>query len=72
MMKTNETRMLAITGVANMLNLHPNTVRRWSDQGIFKTYRMGNRRDRRFMLSDILRFRKNHKSSNPVVQLPEV
>ena len=49
-------RMLTTSGVASMLNLHINTVRRWSDQGILKPYRIGPRGDRRFMRDDVIRF----------------
>jgi excisionase family DNA binding protein len=47
-------RMLTTSGVATMLNLHINTVRRWSNQGILKPYRIGPRGDRRFMRDDVL------------------
>jgi predicted site-specific integrase-resolvase len=30
-----------------------NTVRRWSNQGVLKTYRIGSRGDRRFQEEDI-------------------
>ncbi|MDP2730358.1 MAG: helix-turn-helix domain-containing protein [Dehalococcoidales bacterium] len=42
------------SGVANMLNVHINTVRRWSNQGILKAYRIGPRGDRRFMRDDVV------------------
>ncbi len=48
--------MLTTSGVANMLHLHINTVRRWSDQGILKPYRIGPRGDRRFLRDDIINF----------------
>ena len=54
--------MLTITDVAYMINVHTNTVRRWSDQGIFRTYRIGPRGDRRFRIEDIYDFlRQNTK-----------
>ena len=40
--------MLTISEVAQLLNVHINTVRRWSNQGILKSYRIGSRGDRRF------------------------
>lgn len=49
-------RMMTTSGVASMLNIHINTVRRWSDQGILKPYRIGPRGDRRFMRDDIINF----------------
>ncbi len=45
--------MLTTSDVARMLNVHINTVRRWSNQGTLKTYRIGARGDRRFRREDI-------------------
>lgn len=48
--------MLTTSEVARLLNVHINTVRRWSNQGILKTYRIGSRGDRRFYREDITGF----------------
>ena len=48
--------MLSTHDVANILCVHINTVRRWSDSGIMKVYRIGPRRDRRFRPEDIICF----------------
>jgi excisionase family DNA binding protein len=45
--------MLTTSDVARLLNVHINTVRRWSNQGIIKTYRIGSRGDRRFRQEDV-------------------
>ena len=45
--------MLTTSEVARLLNVHINTVRRWSNQGVLKTYRIGARGDRRFHREDI-------------------
>jgi excisionase family DNA binding protein len=45
--------MLTIAETAYLLNVHINTVRRWSDQGMLKSYRIGTRGDRRFRREDI-------------------
>ena len=45
--------MLTIAETAHLLNVHINTVRRWSDQGMLKSYRIGTRGDRRFRNEDI-------------------
>lgn len=45
--------MLTVQEVANMLHVHPNTIRHWSEQGLMKTYRIGPRGDRRFRREDI-------------------
>jgi len=45
--------MLTVTDVAQLLGLHPNTVRRWNQKGILKSYRIGPRGDRRFRREDV-------------------
>jgi excisionase family DNA binding protein len=42
--------------VAKMLGIHPNTVRRWSDQGILKAYHIGPRGDRKYKEEDVAEF----------------
>jgi excisionase family DNA binding protein len=54
MMKSNLTdNMLTVREVSQILHVHCNTLRRWSDQGIIKAYRIGPRGDRRFKQEDI-------------------
>lgn len=54
MMKSNFTdSMLTVREVSQILHVHSNTLRRWSDQGIIKAYRIGPRGDRRFKQEDI-------------------
>ena len=48
--------MLTVGEVARLLHIHINTVRRWSDQGIIKSYRITRRGDRRFQREDIAFF----------------
>jgi len=48
--------MLTITEVAALLHVHPNTLRRWSDEGRIRAYRITMRGDRRFRRQDIARF----------------
>ena len=60
--------MLSTHDVANILSVHINTVRRWSDSGIMKAYRIGPRRDRRFRLEDIARLLTEH-SDKPQILL---
>jgi len=45
--------MLTTSEVARILNVHINTVRRWSNQGALKAYRIGSRGDRRFRKDDV-------------------
>jgi len=56
--------MLTTSDVARLLNIHINTVRRWSNQGRLKAYRIGSRGDRRFQQEDITSFlsQKSQKS----------
>jgi len=48
--------MLTTSDVSHLLNVHINTVRRWSNQGALKAYRIGSRGDRRFRQEDIANF----------------
>jgi excisionase family DNA binding protein len=48
--------MLTARQVADFLQVHISTLRRWSDQGILKSYRVGPRRDRRYKQEDVLGF----------------
>jgi excisionase family DNA binding protein len=48
--------MLAVKDVARLLHIHVNTVRRWSDNGIIRSYRITRRGDRRFRQEDIAIF----------------
>lgn len=48
--------MLTVQEVARLLHIHPNTLRRWSNQGLIKAYRITPRGDRRFRRQEILDF----------------
>jgi excisionase family DNA binding protein len=45
--------MLTPRDVASLLSIDINTVRRWTNQGLLKAYRIGPRGDRRFRREDI-------------------
>ncbi len=45
--------MLTVREVSQILHVHSNTLRRWSDLGLIKAYRIGPRGDRRFKQEDI-------------------
>ena len=47
--------LLTVSQAARSLGVHPNTVRKWSKQGILKPYRVGPRGDRRFRREDVER-----------------
>ena len=48
--------MLMVTEVARLLSVHPNSVRRWANQGLITVYRIGVRGDRRFRPDDVSNF----------------
>jgi excisionase family DNA binding protein len=48
--------MLTVREVARLLHVHPNTLRRWSNNGRIKTYRITPRGDRRFRREEIAHF----------------
>ena len=48
--------MLTVQEVARLLHIHPNTLRRWSNRGLIKAYRITPRGDRRYRRQEILNF----------------
>ena len=50
--------MLTTRDVAQLLGVHPNTVRRWARKGILKAYRISSRGDTRFWREDVDSFLK--------------
>jgi len=52
--------ILTLKQASGLLNCHPNTLRKWEQQGIVKCYRFGSRGDRRFRKEDILALLKNN------------
>ena len=57
--------MLTVKDVAHLLHIHVNTARRWSDQGIIKSYRITRRGDRRFRREDILHYLAEFNGPTP-------
>ena len=45
--------LLTPGNAARLLNIHVNTVRRWSNKGILSVYRLGPRGDRRFQRQEV-------------------
>ena len=48
--------MMTIREVARLLHVHPNTLRRWSNDGRIRAYRITERGDRRYKREEITRF----------------
>lgn len=48
--------LLTVREVARLLHVHPNTLRRWSNDGKIQAYRIAARGDRRFKREEIERF----------------
>ncbi len=55
--------LLTVGQAARFLRVHPNTIRKWSEQGLLKPYRVGPRRDRRFRRSEVERLLKTESDS---------
>ena len=63
-------RMLTISQASDLLNAHPNSLRRWADIGLLPVYRIGLRGDRRFRATDVAAFlvsgqRYQRKTTSP-------
>jgi excisionase family DNA binding protein len=48
--------ILTTSEVAGLLGIHQNTVRRWSDLGLLRSFRVSQRGDRRYKYEDISSF----------------
>jgi excisionase family DNA binding protein len=48
--------LMTVREVAELLHVHPNTLRRWSNNGMLMTYRINSRGDRRYKREEIVRF----------------
>jgi len=55
--------LLTTSEVAQLLYVHINTVRRWSNRGVLKAYRIGPRGDRRFRRVEIIRLLAEPKNN---------
>jgi diguanylate cyclase (GGDEF)-like protein/excisionase family DNA binding protein len=51
---------LSVTRAAEVLGVHPNTIRAWSDAGRLRYYRINPRGDRRYRYGDLQRFLAAH------------
>jgi excisionase family DNA binding protein len=55
-LKSEDHSLLTVTEVARLLHVHPNTLRRWSEEGSIVSYRINSRGDRRFKPGDVQDF----------------
>ena len=55
-------KMLTVKEVASILNIHPNTVRRWEKKGLLESYGIGPRRSLRFRREDMIDFLDKSKN----------
>ncbi len=55
-------RMLTMKEVASVLNIHPNTVRRWARKRLLKSYSIGPRHYLRFRREDMIDFLDKSKN----------
>lgn len=60
----NNEPLMTVEDVANFLKVTPTTVRRWTNSGQLKCYRIGNKNERRFDKQDILTYLKHNKAKN--------
>ena len=58
--QANFPRMLRVGEAASILHVHPNTLRKWSSNGLIPSYRIGHRRDTRFTLEALYNFLEVH------------
>ncbi|MCX6819045.1 MAG: helix-turn-helix domain-containing protein [Candidatus Aenigmarchaeota archaeon] len=65
MENTTYTGMLTVREVSRLLHVHTNTLRRWSDDGVIKAYRIGPRGDRRFRPEDIALILQGNNGTYP-------
>ena len=51
--------LLKISEAAELLNVHPNTLRKWDKKGILVAVRFGERKDRRYNKEDLMKLSRS-------------
>lgn len=52
--KSSTSTLIPLKEVARILKVHKETLRRWDNEGKLKAVRIGNRRDRKYKVEDII------------------
>lgn len=53
---TKEDKLISLNEAAEILQVHPNTLRHWDNNGTLKAVRIGKRKDRRYRFLDVYLF----------------
>jgi transcriptional repressor of dcmA and dcmR len=53
--------LMTINEVSELLKVTPTTIRRWTDNGQLKCYRVGNKKERRFDKKDVIKYLQREK-----------
>lgn len=54
--------MLTLKQASELLNCHPNTLRKWDAKGYLVAVRFGTRRDRRYRREDVMKMLEKEKN----------
>lgn len=52
---TKKLKLIKLAEAAELLNVHPNTLRHWDRKGVLRAVRFGQRGDRRYQKEDLIR-----------------
>lgn len=53
-------RLMTLSELATYLHIHPTTIRRWTNEGLLTCFRIGGRRERRFLWRDVASYLEEH------------
>lgn len=55
-------KLLTLKQASQLLNCHPNTLRKWDAKGYLVAVRFGTRRDRRYRREDVMKMLKKEQN----------
>jgi excisionase family DNA binding protein len=61
-----ERRLIPLREVAAFLSVDPGTLRRWTNRGVLRCYRIGLGRERRFLWADIEAYLRKNEDAGKV------